>query len=66
MARGKRSDEWDRCSLLAAVTFNAFRGEGDPPRSAADFNPFIPKEAEKPRRSISDPKALAAMCGVKF
>ena len=64
MAKGKRFDSWDRTSLVAATIHNSFRGPGDKPMAAAEFNPFLADREKKPMPKINDPKRLAERFGV--
>jgi hypothetical protein len=64
MAKGKRFDAWDRTSLLAAAIHNSFRGPGDKPLAAADFNPFLADREKPSRPKIKDPKRLAERFGI--
>jgi hypothetical protein len=64
MAYGKRFDEWDRTSLLAAWIYNDAQGC----RKAlgpAHFNPFLnPKtQTDEPVMKITDPRQLQALVG---
>jgi len=63
MAYGKRFDEWDRASLLAALLHNDPQG-ARPRRTIESFNPFLADTStEDAAVVVSDPAALAKLLG---
>ena len=70
MADGKRRDEWDRASLICAQVTNSQATKRADLVPAWRFHPYeiADRKQHKPTPSltISDPKILAQMMGVKF
>jgi hypothetical protein len=64
MAYGKRFDEWDRASLVAALIWSDPQGYRKP-REPASFNPFTSATPDKvgPVLKINNPAEIAALLG---
>ena len=62
MAEAKRRDEWDRLSVLIAVTINVTRTRKSDMVSPAQFNPFL---FGARHRKISNVRELAGMMGIE-